>query len=83
MVGENGYDVSDEAKQKCNFVNQTFSSRVIVSDKNRKIIGIFPHNNTSEIIPILYHFSGFQESTKWCVDKYIGALSEADERGDF
>lgn len=50
------------------------ASIVIVSDRNSKMIGIYPNHAESDILPILAKYPEYKESLQSCKNEIIGKL---------
>lgn len=79
LAGSDQHEGSHEVGLDHDLVRQGIASMVVVSDRNEKIIGIFPYHTESDIIPILNTFPEFQESLTRCFEKYLEALSDPTE----
>ena len=77
LAGDDQYETSFQVGLDHNLVKQGIASIIVVSDKNEKIIGIFPYHTESDIIPILNTFPEFQEPLERCYERYIEALLQS------
>ncbi len=74
LAGSDQHEGSYEVGLDHDLVKQGIASIVVVSNKNEKIMGIFPYHTESDIIPILDTFPEFQEPLSHCFEKYLEVL---------
>ena len=71
LAGDDQPETSGEVGLSQEDVQNGRASIVIVSDKEAKIIGIYPNHTEADIVPILRKFPEFEASLLECGDKYI------------
>lgn len=68
LSGDGHPEISDLVGLNSIEVAQGKASIVVVSDKESKIIGIYPNHTEGDILPILNQFPNYEESLLNCVD---------------
>lgn len=77
LSGDGHPEISDLVGLNSFAVSQGKASIVVVSDKNSKIIGIYPYHTQADILDILSTFPEFEESLYDCTDEEIGWSTDA------
>jgi len=74
LAGDDQPESSDDVGLLSEDVKNGMASLVVISDKDSRIIGIYPNHTEADIIPILTQFPEYKESLVECGDKIIKPL---------